>query len=208
MISFFALFVLSYLIGSFNTSIVYSLTNFKKDIRSQGSGNAGATNMLRNFGTISAVITFLGDILKAVLAIGIAWLVFKNSECLSLIKALIGLACVIGHCFPIFFGFKGGKGISTGAGCILMLDWRVFLIILAVFALIVLIFRYVSLGSIIAAVLFPLGMLIVGLPPATVIISAIISLIVIWRHKENIARLCNKTEHKIGSNHKERSNEK
>lgn len=198
MIWFVPLMIASYLLGSINTSIIYSLGNYKKDIRTQGSGNAGATNMLRSFGKMSAAVTFLGDILKAVIAIGMAWIVFRHSACLTLIKALIGLACVLGHCFPIFFKFQGGKGIATGAGCILMIDWRVFVVAILLFAIIVIITRYVSLGSLVGALTYPVGMLICGKPIATVIVTAITSALLWWRHKENIVRLLHGEEKKIG----------
>lgn len=199
MILFVILLIISYLIGCVNTSIVYSLCSFKKDIRTQGSGNAGATNMLRSFGKTSAVITFLGDVLKAVIAIGIAWICYRHAENLDLIKALVGLACVIGHCFPVFFKFKGGKGIATGSGCILMLDWRVFLVAIALFALFVLITKYVSIGSIVGAVTYPVGMLICGVQVSAVIVAALTTIMVVYRHKNNIVALFKGTERKIGA---------
>ncbi len=199
MILFVALLGLSYLIGCVNTSIVYSMASLKQDIRTKGSGNAGATNMLRSFGKTSAAITFLGDVLKAVIAIGIAWLCFSDSEYLAVIKALMGLACVIGHCYPIFFKFKGGKGIATGSGCILMLDWRVFLVAIALFALLVLITKYVSIGSITGALAYPIGLLICGVEVEAIIVAALTTVLVIFRHWKNIVALCKGTERKIGS---------
>lgn len=199
MILFVVLLILSYLIGCFNTSIVYSLINHKKDIRTQGSGNAGATNMLRSFGKLSAAITFLGDIGKAVIAIGIAWIFFRRAENIQLIKALMGLACVLGHCFPIFFKFRGGKGIATGSGCILMLDWRVFLVAIALFALTVLLSRYVSFGSIVGALTYPIGILICRAPLNAVCVAAITTVLVVFRHRKNIVALCKGTERKIGA---------
>ncbi|MBQ6946815.1 MAG: glycerol-3-phosphate 1-O-acyltransferase PlsY [Clostridia bacterium] len=199
MIIFICLLLLSYLIGCFNTSIVYSIGNYKKDIRTQGSGNPGATNMLRSFGKVSAAITFAGDLLKAVVAIGIAWLVFKDQKNIELIKALMGLACVLGHCFPVFFKFKGGKGIATGSGCILMLDWRVFLIALALFALMVVLTKYVSLGSIVGALTYPIGIAICGVSFNAVIVAILTTALVIYRHKKNIVALFKGTERKIGS---------
>lgn len=202
MIAFIALLILSYLLGCFNTSILYSKANYKKDIRSEGSGNAGATNMLRSFGKKSAVITLLGDLLKAVVAIGIAWWCFANNEHLQVIKALMGLFCILGHCFPVFFKFKGGKGIATGAGCILMMDWRVFLVAIGLFALVVLVTRYVSLGSIAGALTYPVGILIVGFDVKAVIVAALSAALTIWMHRKNIEGLCRGTERKIGQKHK------
>lgn len=199
MILFVGLLILSYLIGCLNTSIVYSKLKYKNDIRSEGSGNAGATNMLRSFGKVSAAITFLGDLLKVVIAVGIAWVVYANAQELNLIKALIGLACVLGHCFPIFFRFKGGKGIASGSACILMLDWRVFLIALALFALVVLLTKYVSLGSIVGALTYPIGLLICGFEIEVIIFAALTTALVLYRHKKNIVALYKGTERKIGS---------
>lgn len=199
MILFVGLLILSYLIGCLNTSIVYSKLKYKNDIRSEGSGNAGATNMLRSFGKVSAAITFLGDLLKVVIAVGIAWVVYANAQELNLIKALMGLACVLGHCFPIFFRFKGGKGIASGSACILMQDWRVFLIALALFALVVLLTKYVSLGSIVGALTYPIGLLICGFEIKVIIFAALTTVLVLYRHKKNIVALCKGTERKIGS---------
>ena len=199
MIVFIALLILAYIIGCFNTSIVYSIGSFKKDIRTQGSGNAGATNMLRSFGKVSAAITFAGDLLKAVVAIGIAWIVFRNSVHIDLIKTLMGLACVLGHCFPVFFKFKGGKGIATGSGCILMMDWRVFLVAIGLFALLVVITKYVSVGSIAGALTYPIGMIVCRVPINAIVVAALTTCLVIVMHRKNIVALCKGTERKIGA---------
>ncbi len=199
MILFVLLLVLSYLIGCLNTSILYSKLNYNKDIRTQGSGNAGATNMLRSFGKMSAAITFLGDVLKVVIAVGIAWIVYSNAEQVQLIKAIMGLACVIGHCFPVFFKFQGGKGIASGSACILMLDWRVFLVAIGLFVLFVVFTKYVSLGSAIGALTYPVGMLICGFDISVVIVAALTTSMVLYRHKNNIIALCKGTERKIGA---------
>ncbi len=197
MLIFICLMVLSYLIGCINTSIIYSLCTFKKDIRTQGSGNAGATNMLRSFGKVSAGITFLGDVLKAVIAIGITALIYRNAPMVDAIKVLSGFFCVLGHCFPVFFKFQGGKGIATGAGCILMMDWRVFLVAIGLFALAVLLLKYVSVGSLIGALTYPIGLWIVGEKIYVILIAALTTALVVWRHYKNILRLINKTESKI-----------
>lgn len=199
MILFTAILIFAYLIGSVNTSIIYSIGNFNKDIRNHGSGNAGATNMLRSFGKLSAAVTFLGDMLKAVIAIGLAWLIYRHSVNLQSIKAIVGLACVLGHSFPIFFRFKGGKGIATGSGCILMLDWRVFVVGIVLFALLVAVTRYVSVGSVTCALLYPIGMLVCGKQIGCVVFAALTAALVIGRHSRNIKALLNKTERKIGT---------
>ncbi len=199
MIVFVFLLILSYLIGCLNTSILYSKLNYNKDIRTQGSGNAGATNMLRSFGKKSAAITFLGDVLKVVIAVGIAWIVYRNDQQVDLIKAIMGLACVVGHCFPVFFKFKGGKGIASGSACILMIDWRVFLVAITLFALMVLVTKYVSLGSIVGAVTYPVGLLICGFDTLVIIVALLTTAMVVYRHKKNIIALCKGTERKIGA---------
>ncbi len=199
MIVFILLLILSYLIGCLNTSILYSKLSYNKDIRTQGSGNAGATNMLRSFGKKSAAITFLGDVLKVVIAVGIAWIVYRDEQQVQLIKAIMGLACVIGHCFPVFFRFKGGKGIASGSACILMLDWRVFIVAIALFALIVWVTRYVSLGSIIAALSYPIGLLICGFDVSVIVVAFLTTAMVLYRHNKNIIALFKGTERKIGA---------
>lgn len=199
MMVFVLLLILSYLIGCLNTSILYSKLNYKKDIRTQGSGNAGATNMLRSFGKKSAAITFLGDVLKVVIAVGIAWIVYRNDQHVIIIKALMGLACVVGHCFPVFFRFKGGKGIASGSACILMIDWRVFLAAIILFVLIVLLTKYVSLGSIVGAVTYPVGLLICGFDTWVIVVAVLTTAMVVYRHKKNIVALCKGTERKIGA---------
>lgn len=197
MILFVAMLILSYLIGCMNTSILYSRLKYKNDIRSEGSGNAGATNMLRSYGKASAAITFFGDILKVVVAVGIAWALYANAQELDLIKALMGFSCVLGHCFPVFFGFKGGKGIASGSACILMLDWRVFLVALSLFALVVLLSKYVSLGSIVGALTYPIGLLICGFDITVILVAVFTTALVIYRHKKNIIALFKGSERKI-----------
>ena len=151
--------VAAYLFGSINTSII--LSKFKKnDIRLSGSGNAGATNTLRVMGKTAAVVVVVGDALKAFVAAGIAAVVayyFRISEPNSLIlKYLALVSVVIGHNFPLYFGFKGGKGIVTSVAVIFALDWRLGIIVLGVGVVCIVLTRYVSLGSLIGCVLFPL----------------------------------------------------
>ena len=117
-----------YLLGSVNTAIIVSGAMYHDDVRNHGSGNAGFTNMMRNYGKKAAIITFVGDILKTVLAVLIGWCVFGY-----LTAYIAGLACLIGHVFPVFYNFRGGKGVVCLATILLMLDWRLFLILLAIF---------------------------------------------------------------------------
>ena len=148
-----AVAVIAYLIGSINSSILISKAVTGKDIRTSGSGNAGATNMLRTMGKKYAVITLVIDILKGVVALLLAKLAI-NLGAYTSATYIAGVAVVLGHNFPVFFGFKGGKGVATSLGVVLLLDWKIGLITLVVALAIMAISKYVSLGSITAAVVF------------------------------------------------------
>lgn len=213
-----SIIVISYLLGSLNFSIIVSRRCFHKDIRESGSHNAGATNMLRTNGKKYAVLTFLGDVFKLFVAILIAYLIIGKNDFSSnayLFKSIAGLACVIGHMYPCFFSFKGGKGVSVCAGMVLAIDWRIALILLVIFALVVLTTKYVSLGSIIIAICYPVltyiffnpNNLNLGATPVSekwiaTIIAIVFTLIVVIKHSENIKRLFNGTESKISKKNK------
>ena len=156
--------IIAYLIGSINFSILISKKKAGYDIRQKGSGNAGTTNMLRNLGKKYAAITLICDVLKGVVAIEIAIIVgnILGDTNKALLVQIAGVAVVIGHTFPIFFGFKGGKGVATSLGILLMTNWQLGLICL-VFALVLMaLTRVVSMGSIAAAILYPILTLFVG----------------------------------------------
>ncbi len=205
--------VLSYLLGSLNFSIIVSRKCVHKDIRESGSHNAGATNMLRTNGKKYAILTFLGDVFKLFVAVLIAYMIIGKNDFNSnayLFKSIAGLSCVFGHMYPCFFGFKGGKGVSVCAGMVLAIDWRIALISLAVFILVVLLSKYVSLGSIIIAICYPvltyiifkpeslnLGSTIISERWIATIIAFVFTLIVVIKHSSNIKRLFNGTESKI-----------
>ena len=210
---FFKLFIVaivSYLLGSCNFGVIISKSLKKEDIRESGSGNAGTTNMMRTYGKTLGILTIIGDIAKVFVAI---WLAFKimsveetkmifdrisdNPQCV--LKSFAGLFAVAGHIFPCFFKFKGGKGVATSGGMVIMIDWRIALILFAIFVLIILITRYVSLGSIIMAVLYPVFMGVFYKDLGLVIISLVFTVIVVMAHRENIKKLINHTENKIGS---------
>ena len=146
--------VLSYLSGSISASILISKWFYKGDVRNFGSHNAGATNMARVYGLLGGLAVLAGDFLKAVIAMGLPWLLgvlipeFTYAE---LAYCLAGAGCFLGHAFPVFFKFKGGKGVTVGAAIALMIDWRIFLIILAVFVIVFIITHIVSVSSISAA---------------------------------------------------------
>lgn len=190
--------VCAYLLGSFSTSITVSKLFYHQDIRQMGSGNAGATNTLRNFGAHKALLVMLGDGLKAVLAMWMArWLVGPEAMLYA------GGVAVLGHIFPVYYGFQGGKGVMSAAAMILAFDWRMFLIMLVVFASTVLLTRIVSLASILAAVSFLPSMLLFHRDNLWyVLFSGGLAAVVIWKHRSNIRRLKQGTESKLGDSNK------
>ena len=186
--------VAAYLCGCFNGAVIVSKYILRDDVRNHGSGNAGFTNMMRNYGKKAAIITFVGDILKTVLAVLIGWCVFGY-----LTAYIAGLACLIGHVFPVFYNFRGGKGVVCLATILLMLDWRLFLILLAIFIILVLGTKYISAGSVICAMLFPLILNRMNDTPFKMIeiIALAIAVIIVVKHRENIKRIFNGTESKF-----------
>ncbi len=204
--------IIAYLIGSVNFSILISKRKAGYDIRQKGSGNAGTTNVLRNLGKKYAAITLICDILKGVVAIGIAVItghIIKDANNALLVQ-IAGIAVVIGHTFPIFFGFKGGKGVATSLGILLITNWQIGLICLVFGVVLIALTRVVSMGSMAAAVLFPVLTLFIGngyyivpgegLGNGYLIYSIILAVIVIFNHRENIKRILSGTENKISFN--------
>ena len=194
--------IAAYLIGSINSSILISKAVSGKDIRESGSGNAGATNMLRTMGKKYAVITLVIDIIKGVAAVLLARAAVAfgaYEQCVY----LAGLAVCAGHCFPVFFGFRGGKGVATGLGVLFMWNWQTALIVLAVALIIMAATRYVSLGSIIAAVLFAV-LETINLRGNAVGIACVIAVAahLVWEHRGNIASLAKGEENKLGAKKK------
>ena len=186
--------VAGYLLGSISTGVVLSRAFAKTDIRSQGSGNAGTTNMLRVLGRKMALLTFIGDMLKGIIAVFIGkWLVGGE------LGGLLGVVgAVLGHYYPLYFGFKGGKGIATSFGSLLFVFPVQALLAFAVFLILVAITHYVSVGSVAAAVTLPLLIVITRFnEPVLWIITVCIGASVIWRHRANIKRLMNHTENKL-----------
>ena len=201
--------IIAYLIGSINFSIIISKKMAGFDVREKGSGNAGTTNMLRSVGKKAAAITLVCDILKGVVSIVIAIIIGNISKNLDkeLLLQIAGIAVVLGHTFPIFFGFKGGKGVATSLGVLLMSNWQIGLICL-VFALVLMaLTRMVSLGSCAAAVLFPVLTLFINQHYTVLregkngnvyfVYSVILAIIVLYNHRENIKRILSGTENKL-----------
>ncbi len=206
MAAYIIIAIIAYLVGSINFSIIISKRMAGFDVREKGSGNAGTTNMLRSVGVKAAAITLLCDILKGVVVILIAILIGNIVDGLddALLVQLAGIFVIIGHTFPIFFGFKGGKGIATSLGVLLMINWQIGLICL-VFALILMVItRMVSVGSIAAAILFPVLVIFIGqnyIVPVNnwsyLIFSIIVAVLVLFNHRENLKRIFTGKENKI-----------
>ncbi len=191
--------VVAYLIGSINSSILISKAVSGKDIRESGSGNAGATNMLRTMGKKYAVITLILDILKGVVAILLSRLMIHLFNAPDYIVFIAGLFVAVGHCYPVFFGFKGGKAVATGLGVLLMWDWQTGLIVLAAAILIMALTRYVSLGSIMAAVLFAVIECIKSDSTVGRVCFIILAALLVFKHRANIVRLVQGKENKLGA---------
>ena len=205
MVTYIIIAIVAYLIGSINFSVILSKKMAGFDVREKGSGNAGTTNMLRSVGKKAAVITLICDILKGVVSIGIAIIVGNIIKDLdkALLVQIAGILVVVGHTFPIFFGFKGGKGVATSLGVILMTNWKIGLICL-IFALVLMaLTKMVSVGSIAAAILFPVltifltDTFIVTEGSNYFIYSILLAILVAFNHRENIKRILNGTENKI-----------
>lgn len=217
--------VVAYLFGSINFAIIITkIVDKKKDIREMGSGNAGFTNVLRSVGKGPAVFTIVFDFLKAIIAVVIGGLLFstivssnsaQGEEFVAYGKYLAGLCCIAGHMFPVYFGFKGGKGVVTTAALMAVADWRIFLVMLGIFGIVFVCSKIISLGSLSCAFSYPIATFLflyfvdyrisLGTENAHsfsyVIISTLftlfIGLCVIIKHKSNIQRLLNGTEKKI-----------
>lgn len=185
--------ICSYLIGNLSPSIILSRIYHKKDIREHGSGNAGTTNVLRVMGKKFGAIVFILDVIKGSVPTYLA-MRYGGLE----IGFLCGLAVVIGHVFPVLYGFKGGKGVATSFGAALMLSPVFALISISIFAVIVAITRYVSLGSIVGTCTFPLLMSIYHSGNTIKVYSLAFAIIVIFSHRKNITKLMNGTENKLG----------
>jgi glycerol-3-phosphate acyltransferase PlsY len=165
------------------------------DIRRYGSGNIGATNVLRTAGRLPAAVTLGGDVLKGWLAVAAAAAIGDGDPGATAAGAV---AAIVGNCWSVFLGFRGGKGVATGLGALLRLvPWAVAPAVVAWLA-ITASFRFVSLGSITAAVCVPVGALMLGYPAASVVASAVAALVVVFRHRENIARLLAGSERRLG----------
>ena len=193
---FFALLVLvAYLIGSVSTAIITCRLMGLPDPRTQGSGNPGATNVLRHGGKKAAIITLLGDMLKGLLPVLLARALGAPLEVLG----LVGLAAFIGHLYPVFFGFRGGKGVATAIGVLLGLHWMLGAAYVGTWLLVAAVLRISSLSALLAAVLVPVYSLLVPDNTVVSVTIALMSMMLIWRHRSNIRKIIAGTEDRIGS---------
>lgn len=209
MIVYVIMAIIAYLIGSINFSVIFSKKFAGFDVREKGSGNAGTTNMLRSVGKKAAALTLVCDILKGVVAIVIAIILGNMIEGLNkeLLLQIAGVAVVLGHTFPIFFQFKGGKGVATSLGILLMSNWQIGLICLVFAIVLMALTRMVSLGACAAAVLFPVLTLFINdhytvltegkQGNVYLVYSIILAVIVLYNHRSNIKRILNGTENKL-----------
>lgn len=188
------LVLLCYLIGSVPFSYIFSRIFGGVDIRSKGSGNVGATNVLRNLGVKAALLALIGDLLKGFIA---TWIAFTWGG--PILIFLCPAAAMIGHCYPLFLNFKGGKAVATAGGIVLYINPLIFIILLLIFAVVIFLSRYVSLGSLIVALSLPIIAMLFNHNIEIIILFFFAASLVIYKHKENIDRLRNGTESKIGS---------
>ncbi|HOJ09914.1 MAG TPA: glycerol-3-phosphate 1-O-acyltransferase PlsY [Clostridiales bacterium] len=189
---YFLAAICGYLLGSINNSLVVGKF-YGVDVRKHGSGNAGTTNTLRTLGGKAALLVLVGDILKAIIAC------FIGSFLGGLTSVMIGGAfAIIGHNWPLYFGFKGGKGVLTAISVIFYIDWILAVIVLGAFIVVVAITRYVSLGSVIGAAILPVLAIIFRRDMEFIIFTVALAALVIIKHMPNIKRLLNGTESKLG----------
>ena len=192
--------VIGYLLGSVNTAVLISRAVYHEDIRTKGSGNAGMTNMMRNYGRGAAAATLIGDMLKTAISVGIGALLVAESG-----MYIAGLFSVIGHMFPVFFGFKGGKGVASTAALVLCTEPVAFFILIFIFICIVAATKFLSLGSIMTVMMYPLILNRVyilirdpaGVPFIPTMVSFVLMVMIVAMHRENIQRLMKGTESKF-----------
>lgn len=184
--------VVGYLLGSINSAILVSKLTMGYDIRTKGSGNAGLTNAYRCMGAGRTLLVLIGDVAKAAAALCVgSYLMGSMGELIA------GAFVIVGHVFPLYFGFKGGKGVLVGATMVALFDWRIFLILFAVFLVLVTVTRWVSLGSVTAAALFPFLTLAFYRDIPVFLMTAVMAAAVIYMHRSNIVRLLHGEENKF-----------
>ncbi len=195
--SIFIVALIAYLLGSLNFAIIISGRRYKEDIRAHGSKNAGMTNMMRTYGKSAAGFTLLGDALKAMVSCLVGYATFGTVG-----SYIAGLFCIIGHIFPLYYRFKGGKGVVTAAVTVLMCNPFVFLILFIMFVVIVACTKYISLGSVMCMLLYPIVLdrvnkMLYGFSTMEILFAFLMAVLIILKHKENIKRLLKGTESKF-----------
>ena len=203
MLKYILVVIIAYLLGSISFSVIISKKLAGFDVREKGSGNAGSTNVLRTVGKKGAILTLICDCLKGVIAVLIAYIVSKTTQNTdgALLVQLAGLAVVLGHTFPIFFNFKGGKGVATSLGVLLIINWQIGLICLVFALLLMALTRFVSLGSVSAAILFPVLTIFIHshyiVDGSYIIFALLLGTFVVFNHRANVKRLLEGKENKL-----------
>ncbi len=212
--------VIPYLLGSFNFGLIISRIHFHDDIRQHGSGNAGTTNMLRTYGKKAAILTLLGDMLKAFVAVGLGYLIVGTNVVMTdattgetyhyvdqFGAAIAGLFVMMGHMFPIFYKFKGGKGVATSAIVVLMISPISFAFCISVFLIIVIGTKYVSLGSCMGMIFYPIILKAFSgeQNPTAQLMAVLMALLVVFMHRENLKRLWAGQESKLSLGKKKKA---
>jgi len=186
--------IFAYLLGSIPVGLVLSKMK-GRDPRTTGSGNIGATNVMRTAGKTLGIITLLGDVAKGFLPV---WLAARYGQP-TLVVAMVGIAAFIGHIFPLYLRFKGGKGVATAVGVFLAVSPLSVLIVVVLFVVLLIIFRYVSLGSLAGTALTPIVLYLLKVSPHFITMAVIMVVLIFWKHRENIKRLWQGTENKVFS---------
>ena len=193
MLSYIIVILCSYIIGSIPSGLILGKTFWNVDLREYGSKNIGATNAWRTLGKLPGFIVFVADLLKGMIGVYLGMLLVGTSTAMI----IGGIVAIIGHSLSLFLKFKGGKGVATGLGVIIMLMPTVSAIVFIIWLVVVMLSKYVSLASIIAAICVPIFAFVLGMPFEFVAFGVVAALFVIYRHKSNIGRLMNGTENKI-----------
>ena len=198
MMDYIAVVLISYIVGSIPSGLVLGKGIWHVDLRRYGSGNIGATNAWRTLGKGPGLLIFAADLLKGVIGVGAGSLLIGT----PMGMVIGGILAIVGHSASIFLKFSGGKGVATGLGVLLMMMPSVSVIVFAVWLIIVLISKYVSLGSIVAAALVPIAAFFMDEPAEFIVFGLLAAVFVIYRHKSNISRLMSGTESKIKAGHR------
>jgi len=204
-LGFLLITIVPYILGSLNFAIIISKVFYKEDIRSYGSGNAGMTNMLRTYGKLPAAATFAADAMKAVVSVLLGRLIWGSIGAYA-----AGLACVLGHIFPVFYRFKGGKGVVVSLVTILMTNWKVGIILFVFFVALVAATKYISLGSVMGALVYPLllsrmnGIERTPDPQIIMVFAFALTVIIVVMHRSNIKRLIEGKENKLSFSKKDK----